>query len=77
MPSSSNISSPSSKSGDFPPRGGHETMCAYAAGISSNCTCATDSKSRCTCGNAAYEQMYDYRVPCRPDCELKQTGGAS
>jgi hypothetical protein len=27
---------------------------------------------RCTCGNAAYEQMYDYRVPCRPDCQMRQ-----
>ncbi|MFI9244213.1 hypothetical protein ACIGXF_16850 [Streptomyces sp. NPDC053086] len=23
----------------FPPRGGHDDLCAYAAGISSNCTC--------------------------------------
>jgi hypothetical protein len=32
---------------------------------------------RCTCGNAAYEQMYDRRVPCKPNCELKQGGDRS
>jgi hypothetical protein len=35
----------------FPPRGGHKNLCAYAAGISSNCTCDRPTLRCNRCGD--------------------------
>lgn len=41
------------ESADFPPRGGHDSLCAYAAGMSRRCTCEPTAEGIATAGTGA------------------------